>query len=206
MKKISRKDIDTFGVLIGVIIGIILGFLISSKISISEESEMTDDVILNDNKEYIYLLQLGRFTDSKSCENFINELNNKEVDHVYVLDNGIYFIYSYISTDYSKISMKLEAFTLIGYNGLIKKEYIKDRLNVIQTNEINDKYIFFDYVINSLIKSINNEEISENYEIFNNPYDLELLSWINMLKTINNETYKERIELQAYKMIVEKIK
>ena len=50
MKKISRKDIDTFGVLIGVIIGIILGFLISSKISISEESEMTDDVILNDNR------------------------------------------------------------------------------------------------------------------------------------------------------------
>lgn len=206
MKKISRKDIDTFGVLIGVIIGIILGFLISSKISISEENEITDDVILNESKEYIYLLQLGRFTDSKSCESFINELNNKEVEHVYVFDNGIYFIYSYISTDYDKIIMKLEAFSLIGYNGLIKKEYIKDRLNVIQTNEINDKYIFFDYIINSLIQSINGEEISENYEIFNNPYDLELLSWINMLKTINNETYKERIELQAYKMIVEKIK
>lgn len=208
MKKISKRDFDTFGVLIGVVIGIIMGFLIASKIDNNPDNDNSEEVIKNESIEYVYLLQLGKFTSSQDASLFYSEVLNKNINSVYVVDNNTYFIYSYISTSEDEIMKTKEAYELIGYNGIIKKEYIYNRINMIidNNNDSANKITFYSEMIECLLNSLNNEPVVINENTLVNPIDIELVSWINMLSSIKSKENKIKIELQAYKMLVEKIK
>ena len=51
----------------------------------------------------------------------------------------------------------------------------------------------------------NNEEIIISDKYYANPVDLEFFSTITILKSIQNEEIKEKVKLQAYRMICENL-
>ena len=114
------------------------------------------------------------------------------------------YIYCAISTNEEEINNKKEAFALIGYDGIIKKEYLYNRANNVIENK--NSYDFYIQMIDNLLNSLNNQAIEISDEFLINPVDIELLTWINMLSSIQNSDYKGKIQLQTYKMIIEKLK
>ena len=205
MKKFNKRDFDMFGVLIGVLIGLFLGYFIggSSKIHLEENNTLeTGNNVLND--YFVYLLRIGSFNDPTKANEFFEEVKNKNIDSVYVKEGDYYFIYVMISSNEEEIMKAKEAYEMIGYNGYIIKESLYDRLNYVIGDD--EKYYFYSEMIDSLINSLNNKEILISDEVLINPIDIELISWVNMLKSIQNESYKSKLELQTYKMLIEKIK
>lgn len=206
MKKLNKRDFDMFGVLIGVLIGLLIGYFIggSNDIPLNKEDDNSLNTMIDYESEFVYLLRIGSFKEPDEANNFYKEVDNKNIDSVYVKDNDYYFIYVMISSSESEVIKAKEAFSIIGYDGVIVRESLYDRLNY--TLEDNNKYLFYNEMIKCLISSLNNEEIIISDESLNNPSDIELVSWVNMLKSIQNESYKGKLELQTYKMIIEKIK
>jgi len=206
MKKMTKKDFDTIGIIVGVIIGIFIGVLISNKLSNNTKEEEIQDVVADINSGYVYLLQLGKYSKASDAEEFINELKSKNIDSVYVYDNNSYFIYTKISNNNEEIIREQEAYKILGYNGFIKKEYLYNRSNEVIDNTESSliKYNFYNEMIRCLIDSLSDENFVIDEEILSGPLDIELVTWINMLSTIKNSDYKSKLELQSYKMIVEK--
>jgi len=204
MKHLNKKDFDFFGVLIGVIVGLILGYLIGAKFNLDSEKEDGENTEVLEEVNYIYTLQLGKFDKAGNAEEFYNTLLSKNIESIYVNDGDYYYIYCAVSTTLDEINRMKDAYSLIGYEGIVKKEYLYNRAN----NVIEDKncYDFYLEMIDNLYNSLNGESVVIKDEFLLNPVDIELLTWINMLSTIQSSDYKNKIQLQAYKMIIEKLK
>ena len=203
MRHLNKKDFDFFGVLIGVIVGLVLGYLIGAKFNLEPSVDPNDGQVMEE-VNYVYTLQLGKYSNPTTAENYYNSLIEKNIECVYVCDGDYYYIYCAISTNEEEINNKKEAFALIGYDGIIKKEYLYNRANNVIEN--NNSYDFYIQMIDNLLNSLNNQAIEISDEFLINPVDIELLTWINMLSSIQNSDYKGKIQLQTYKMIIEKLK
>ena len=204
MKRINKRDFDYVGILIGVIIGLILGYIVGSELNITASlDESEKEASLVEEVNYIYTLQIGKFSEADEAKKFYDTAINKGIECVYVTDNNSYYIYAAISTSEEEINNKKDAFSLIGYNGIIKKEYLYNRANNVIENE--KEYMFYTEMIDNLINSLNNEIIIIQDDFLVTPIDLELVTWVNMLSSIQNEEYKSKIQLQTFKMILEKL-
>ena len=205
MKRINKRDFDYVGILIGVIIGLILGYIVGSELNLgAKEVDDGDETIVSNELNYIYTLQIGKFSDATEAKKFYDVAVNKGIECVYVTDSGSYCIYSAISTQEEEINNKKEAFNLIGYDGIIKKEFLYNRANNVIENE--NEYSFYTEMIDNLINSLNGEDIVIQDDFLVSPIDLELVTWVNMLSSIQNTEYKNKIQLQTFKMIIEKLK
>ena len=204
MKRINKRDFDYVGILIGVIIGLILGYIVGSELNLGTSKEEDDiNVSLTDEFNYIYTLQIGKFGDAQEAIKFYDAAVNKGIECVYVSDNNNYYIYASLSTSLEEINSKKEAFSLIGYEGIVKKEFLYNRANNVIEEE--EEYLFYTEMIDNLINSLNGETIVIQDEFLISPIDLELVTWVNMLSSIQNSEYKNKIQLQTFKMIVEKL-
>ena len=202
MKKIARRDFDVVGILLGVIVGILIGYFISTKL-IKDDIPASGEVTNENQVGYVYLLQLAKFDNPEGALNYSKNLKKSDIYTEVVYDNGYYFIYGAISNSSEGLELKKAVLEAKGYSTLVKKEYILDKANrVIDDNE---KYDFWSEGINNLLKSLNNEEIIISDKYYANPVDLEFFSTITILKSIQNEEIKEKVKLQAYRMICENL-
>ncbi len=204
MKHLNKRDFDYVGILIGVIIGLILGYLVGSELDLTVSENEGDIVGVTQDIDYVYTLQIGKFEKAEDATKFYDAAIAKGVECVYINDNNNYYIYAAISTSEDEINTKKEAFALIGYNGIVKKEFLYNRANNVIEKE--NEYLFYTVMIDNLINSLNGDVIIIDDEFLVSPVDLELVTWVNMLSTIQNTEYKNRIQLQTFKMIVEKLK
>lgn len=204
MGKINKRDFDYVGILIGVIIGLVLGYIVGSEFNLTTLNKEDGNAVTVDSEvNYIYTLQLGKFSDVSDAKRFYDAAVNKGIECVYVEDNNNYYIYAAISTIEEEINDKKEAFKLIGYDGIIKKEYLYNRANNVIENE--KEYLFYTEMIDNLINSLNGKEVIIQDDFLVSPVDLELVTWVNMLSSIQNIDYKNKIQLQTFKMVIEKL-
>jgi len=196
-----KKDLDVFGILLGVIIGILIGYFISTKISAEDEVVMSE--IQEEVEGYVYLLQFAKFDNPTGALNYINNLKKSDIYAEAVFDGGYYYIYGAISSTEAELEMKKAIFEAKGFSTLIKKEYLIDKANRVLDDTL--KYNFWLEGINNLIKSLKGENIEISDSYYNNPVDLEFFSSITLLQTIQNEEIKDKIKLQAYRMIIENL-
>lgn len=203
MKRINKRDFDYIGILIGVIIGLILGYIVGSELNLGGTIENDNTVNVTGDLNYIYTLQIGKFDEAQEAQKFYETAINKGIECVYVSDNNSYYIYAAISTSEEEINSKKDSFNLIGYNGIVKKEYLYNRANNVIENE--NEYLFYLEMIDNLINSLNGKTIVIQDDFLISPIDLELVTWVNMLSSIQNEEYKSKIQLQTFKMIIEKL-
>lgn len=202
MNKHMRRDFDVVGILLGVIVGILIGYFISTKL-IKDDVPANGEIVNNDHIGYVYLLQLAKFDNPEGALNFTKNLKRSDIYSEVVYDNGYYFIYGAISNSSNGLEIKKAVFEAKGYSTLIKKEYILDKANRVLDDA--EKYDFWYEGINNLLKALDNENINISEKYYVNPIDLEFFSTISILKTIQNEEIKEKVKLQAYRMICENL-
>lgn len=202
MNKNMKRDFDVVGILLGVIVGILIGYFISSRL-IENDTEVGGTPVEEEKTGYIYLLQLAKFDNPEGALNYSTTLKKSDIYTEVVYDTSYYFIYGAISNSEEGLSIKKAVLEAKGYSGLVKKEYILDKANRVLDDK--NKYDFWLEGINNLIKSLNNEEIIISEKYYLNPVDLEFFSTISILQTIQNDEIKDKVKLQAYRMICENL-
>lgn len=202
MNKNMKRDFDVVGILLGIIVGILIGYFISSRL-IENDTEVGGTPVEEEKTGYIYLLQLAKFDNPEGALNYCTTLKKSDIYTEVVYDASYYFIYGAISNSEEGLSIKKAVIEAKGYSGLVKKEYILDKANRVLDDTT--KYDFWLEGINNLIKSLNNEEIIISEKYYLNPVDLEFFSTISILQTIQNEEIKDKVKLQAYRMICENL-
>lgn len=199
----KKRDFDVVGILLGVIIGVLIGYFISTRLNIRDETVLGGEIIEEEVKGYVYLLQLAKFDNPEGALNYVKSVKNKGLNAEAIYDGQYYYIYGAISSSESNLDVQKTIFEATGYKTIIKKEYLIDKANRVLDDP--EKYDFWLEGINNLINCLNNEEIIISDKYYSNPIDLEFFSTMTILKTIQNEEIKEKVKLQAYRMITENL-
>lgn len=196
----KKYNLDVISIVMSLIIGVFIGYIISTKV---KDDEMLEPVLGEENLEYFYLLQVAKFDNPEGATNYQKVLKTKSLDSVIVYDRVYYYIYGGIGSSEEVLSDLKSKFYLLGYETIIKKEYLIDKANsVIESNEL---YGFYTECIHNLYKSLNNESFVISDIYFVNPINIELFTQLSILLNIKNADLKQKAELQAYKIIIESL-
>ena len=196
----KKYNLDVISIVMSLIIGAFIGYIISTKV---KDDEMLEPVLGEENLEYFYLLQVAKFDNPEGATNYQKVLKTKNLDSVIVYDRVYYYIYGGIGSSEEVLSDLKSKFYLLGYETIIKKEYLIDKANsVIESNEL---YGFYTECIHNLYKSLNNESFVISDIYFVNPINIELFTQLSILLNIKNTDLKQKAELQAYKIIIESL-
>jgi len=148
-------------------------------------------------------LQVAKFDNAQGATNYKKVLDTKNLESIIVYDKVYYYIYGGIASSEEALTDIKSKYYLLGYETIIKKEYLIDKANSVIDNL--ELYEFYTESINNLYKSLNGEtfQISEKY--FINPVNIELFTQLSILLNIKNPELKQKAELQAYKIIIENL-
>ena len=199
----KKRDFDVIGILLGVVIGILIGYFISTRLNINDETVLGSNVIEEEVKGYVYLLQLAKFDNPDGALNYVKTVKNKGLNAEAVYDGQYYYIYGAISGSESDLEIQKAVFEATGYTTIVKKEYLIDKANRVLDDQ--EKYEFWLEGINNLINCLKDEDILISDKYYSNPIDLEFFSTMTILQTIQNEEIKAKVKLQAYRMISENL-
>ena len=196
----KKYNLDVISIVMSLIIGVFIGYIISTKV---KDDEMLEPVLGEENLEYFYLLQVAKFDNPEGATNYQKVLKTKSLDSVIVYDRVYYYIYGGIGSSEEVLSDLKSKFYLLGYETIIKKEYLIDKANsVIESSEL---YGFYTECIHNLYKSLNNESFVISDIYFVNPINIELFTQLSILLNIKITDLKQKAELQAYKIIIESL-
>lgn len=197
---LKKYNLDIISIVMSLIIGVFIGYIISTKINVEE----TDQTVLKEQSlEYFYLLQVAKFDNPDGASNYQKVLKTKNLDSVVVYDRVYYYIYGGIGSSEEALADLKSKFYLLGYETIIKKEYLIDKANsVIESNEL---YEFYTECINNLYKSLNGDTFTISEKYFIDPINIELFTQLSILLNMKNTELKQKAELQAYKIIIENL-
>lgn len=196
----KKYNIDIISIVMSLIIGIFIGYIISTKIKTEDESI---NVMKEEKLEYFYILQVAKFDNPSGATNYQKVLNSKNLENIIVYDKTYYYIYGGISENEEGLNDIKTKYYLLGYETIIKKEYLIDKANsVIESLEL---YDFYSECIHNLYKSLKNESFQISDKYFINPVNIELFTQLSILINIKNPELKQKAELQAYKIIIESL-
>ncbi len=196
----KKYNIDIISIVMSLIIGVFIGYIISTKININPS---TEEVLNVPELDYFYILQVAKFDNAQGATNYKKVLDTKNLESIIVYDKVYYYIYGGIASSEEALTDTKSKYYLLGYETIIKKEYLIDKANSVIDNL--ELYEFYTESINNLYKSLNGEtfQISEKY--FINPVNIELFTQLSILLNIKNPELKQKAELQAYKIIIENL-
>jgi len=196
----KKYNIDIISIVMSLIIGVFIGYIISTKINIDPN---TEEVLNVPELDYFYILQVAKFDNAQGATNYKKVLDTKNLESIIVYDKVYYYIYGGIASSEEALTDIKSKYYLLGYETIIKKEYLIDKANSVIDNL--ELYEFYTESINNLYKSLNGEtfQISEKY--FINPVNIELFTQLSILLNIKNPELKQKAELQAYKIIIENL-
>jgi len=193
----KRKDIDLFAILIGVVIGCLFGYFIGMRINNETLKPVDNNPPTFGN---VYVLQIASSTNQSDL---LNVLKDVDFNYEIIKDNEVYYVYTYVSTDEDIIEGKKAEYQTLGFNPIVKNEYILDWPNKF----IHDtkKYDFYEYAITCLLDSLNNEpiEIDEKYAV--EKININIDANIHYLQSVKNQEVKEIIQLETYKLLYEEL-
>ena len=137
----KKRDFDVIGILLGVVIGILIGYFISTRLNINDETFLGSNVIEEEVKGYVYLLQLAKFDNPDGALNYVKTVKNKGLNAEAVYDGQYYYIYGAISGSESDLEIQKAVFEATGYTTIVKKEYLIDKANRVLDDQ--EKYEFW---------------------------------------------------------------
>lgn len=198
----KKRDIDLFGILLGIIIGCVLGYFVFSKISVEEK----DKPVIQNQEEIgtVYTVVVASDNSLDALKQTIDRLKVLNIYYeIYEENNRIYILNSTFN-QLEKAQNKKTILESYEFNPSIRSDYIMD----LPKNVINDskKYEFYQFAIDCLLKSMENEEIIIDEKYYVEPVDIEVFSSLSILQSIKNEEIKLNYQLNTLISLFKKLK
>lgn len=197
---IKKREIDIFGIILGLVIGCLIGYFLGTKVGIAVEKDPPSQ---EEEKGYIYLLQIEKFSTYEEAKNYFDVLKAKSLEGIVVEKSKYFYIYGDIgrnSADLNDIKMIYEN---KGYKPKEVKEFILDFSNSVIDNE--KEYQFWKDGIDNLIANLNDKSMIINDKYYEDIIDIEFISTLTMLEKIQNQFYKTKARLQVYQILCKKL-
>ncbi len=199
----KKKEIDLFNILLGLVIGCLIGFFIFTQVKTNE-----NDTIAPTNKEEVYgtvyIIQLGASAKVEDLNIIIERLNVLGLYYELYEEGGKNYVFNSIYSSLSEAQEKKKIIESYGFAVTIRSEYILDLPKIVIAE--NEKYEFYNEVVNNLLYSLKNETVIISEKYYNNPIDIELFSNMTILMTIKNDSIKENYQLNTFCLLLKKIK
>lgn len=197
----KKREIDLFGILLGIVIGCVLGYFVFSRITVEEKNE---PVIQKDEFGTVYTIVLGTGNTLDSLTTTIDRLKVLNIYYEIYEENNRYYIFNSTFDDLTKAQTKKAILESYEFNPSIRSDYIIDLPKTVITDS--KKYEFYQFVVESLLKSMKNEDFTIDEKYYSEPVDIEVFSSISILQSIKNEEIKLNYQLNTFISLLKKLK
>lgn len=197
----KKREIDLFGILLGIVIGCVLGYFVFSRINVVEKDE---PVIQKDEFGTVYTIVLGTGNTLDSLTTTIDRLKVLNIYYEIYEENNRYYIFNSTFDDLTKAQTKKAILESYEFNPSIRSDYIIDLPKTVITDS--KKYEFYQFVVESLLKSMKNEDFIIDEKYYSEPVDIEVFSSISILQSIKNEEIKLNYQLNTFISLLKKLK